>query len=251
MLSALTGLLLFGASIDNFTLCAQDEKTLGVCLRNWVSSVANLAVAVVAVAAAGFAFKQWKASDRQAASAALPFLVDRLRSIEQFHTITRNIEAEIAQFSNSVAQLHGMLCEDGNIEVVQAKCRSTEARFITVEEHITRLILTSKDIKIDNDIGLIASEVQQAANFKTFNHSLNIYTAIRDNSNSRNILTTDYGAYYRLKGNLMFFERCLIDLRLRRERLSFYARKYEQLADVIKTRKLSIMGVAPTEEAVR
>lgn len=99
LICTVLGLVSFGTG-----WCEANERSV-VCARNWFNAAGNVAGAVIAVIAAGFAYAQVRTANRQAMQALIPRISSRLEGLHELEETLLDAERNIFLAGHSIASI--------------------------------------------------------------------------------------------------------------------------------------------------
>lgn len=229
---------------SNLAFCAEDDKTLVVCFRNWANGAGNLLTVIVAMAAAFFTYRQWKASDKQVSAAILHPLEQRLQQVVRAHELISNVYMQysiILRNASKIADKAGASLVDLELSRAGEEAINAEERLKTVRSDLDVLAV---DLKYDDDICKIMSLALSLSHLDDCDDVELLYDLMIAANNSRFIASVEKCALaMEMNRNLKSIKIGKSKMQSRHSQMRKLVDDCIKLAQQVKVRRLSVLDL--------
>ena len=138
-------------------LC-QTGEGIAVCSRNWLNAVGNIIAALIAFAAALFAYNQYVVGDRQAALGTLPYIEKRISDLKRVSVLVGNAIRAQVSLQGTIWNFFILLNENPPETILRERALPISGLRASLEEARRGLLEASGDLLLSAQMRELADE---------------------------------------------------------------------------------------------
>lgn len=243
---AASSIMTFGTAAPENYFCAADDKSVAVCIRNWVNSGGSIMAVLVAVAAAAIGLGQLNANRKQVSASILAPLADRLADISKMHSITCNIYNELYTLIRHLKKLEEYVEQGVDHIALTREANNVVNQERKIENSRDELELLANNIRMHHDLSKAAFEVLQSSYCRSDNDVGILLQNVFKISDSNRGLGFEIGlGIVNIQQQSFYFKRAIPKLERKFAEIESSINYYVELAEPVKKKQIEALGLDP------